>query len=567
MSAFDPGWTKNRRIAILNWRDAGHPQAGGAETYCLAVAKWLAAQGAEVTLVTSRAPGQERRSVEDGVAVHRGGGQFGVYPFVLLWLALRRPISWLGRRGKIDAVLDCQNGLPFFAPLALGRRVPVVLLVHHVHQEQFELHFGKRLAGVGRFLEGPASRFVYGGRPTISVSPSTRFEIRRHLRFRSPIYVVPNGGPEPTFGKRSPSAHPTVVSVGRLVVQKHIDQLLIAVAEARRSVGDLVLHVVGVGPERESLEHQAEALGLGDAVVFHGRVSDEERDAILDQSWIFLSASQREGWGVAVLEAAAHGVPALVRDVPGLRDAVRNGATGWLLPPDRSFSEALVDAVDQLREDGEMDAMAERCFAWARNFSWERTARRVTDILEHEWLRLSVNRPTRNSPDLVTRVEVELGPGDEASVGPLIGRGRLTDEWRLTPTRLVGVLYGTDEEGARKALIRLGLSDNASVSIARSHDLLGDVPPRSDRRVAIAERRRLASSVEPDLLTPSAEPARSGAPAAAMRRNTDAVVIRLPLLLEKTVKQEPKAGVSDPIEDSPASSAREHDPTALPNVI
>jgi glycosyltransferase involved in cell wall biosynthesis len=564
MTALAPPWAKNRRIAILNWRDAGHPQAGGAETYCLAVAKWLADQGAEVSLVTARAPGQPRRSVEDGVSVHRGGGQFGVYPFVFLWLLLRRPIRWLGRKGSVDAVLDCQNGIPFFSPLAVGGGVPVVLLVHHVHQEQFELHFGKRAAGVGRFLEGPASRVIYGGRPTISVSPSTRFEIRRNLRFRTPIYVVPNGGPRPQFGARTPSVHPTVVSVGRLVVQKHIDQLLVAVAEARRDVPDLVLHVVGVGPELENLERQAEELGLGEAVVFHGRVSDEERDAILDASWIFLSASQREGWGVAVLEAAAHGVPALVRDVPGLRDAVRNGSTGWLLPAGRSFSEALVASVGQLRHEDEMEAMAERCYAWAQNFSWERTARRVTDILEHEWLRLSVNRPTRSAPDLVTRVEVELSPGEDAHLGPLIGRGRLTDEWRLTPTRLVGVLYGTDEEGARKALARLGLSHKATVSVARSHDLLGDVPPREDRKVAIQKRKRRAPVLEPvvqQFRSPQARPA--GVASVAQVWTHEPEVIQLSPTTENLMQDLPKEGVSAPVGSSTQPSTGGPDESAI----
>ncbi len=561
MTPVDPTWTKNRRIAILNWRDAGHPQAGGAETYCLAVARWLAAQGAEVTLVTARAPGQERRSVEAGVTIRRGGGQFGVYPFVLLWLLLARPVRWLGRRGRIDAVLDCQNGLPFFSPLAVGRRVPVVLLVHHVHQEQFELHFGKRLARVGRFLEGPASRRIYGGRPTISVSPSTRFEIRRHLRFRTPIYVVPNGGPAPRTGSRAPSPRPTVVSVGRLVVQKHVDQLLIAVAEARRSVSDLVLHVVGDGPELENLKRQADELGLDGAVVFHGRVSDAERDAILDQAWIFLSASQREGWGVAVLEAAAHGVPALVRDVPGLRDAVRNGATGWLLAPDRSFSAALIGAVDQLRDEREMGVMAERCYAWARNFSWERTARRVTDILEHEARRLGANRPVRQAPDLVTRVEVKLDGDAGAGIASLLQKARLTDEWRLTPTLLVGVLYGTDEEGARRALARLGLDPNASVTIARSHDLLGDVPPRLERRVAIEERRQL--SLVPDADAPGpVEPRGNDLHRAASEETAQRKGVELSLVLDPIVTQDRQEGAEAPINSSTQDRTGDQDGTA-----
>jgi glycosyltransferase involved in cell wall biosynthesis len=464
----------------------------------------LADHGAEVTLVTSRASGQARRTVSDGIAIDRGGGRFGVYVFVLLWLLRRRPMRLLGRRAQVDAVLDCQNGIPFFSSLAVGRRVPVVLLIHHVHQEQFAQHFGKRLAGVGRFLEGPASRVIYAHRPTICVSPSTRAEVRRSLRFRTPIYVVPNGGPGALRGGRRPSAAPSVVTVGRLVVQKQVDDLLVAVAHARRAVPELVFHVVGDGPELGRLRGQAEALGLGSAVVFHGRVADAERDALLDRAWIFLSASHREGWGVAVLEAAARGVPALARDVPGLRDAVRPGVTGWLLDAEASLGDGLVAAIAALRDPQARTLMAENCYDWAENFSWDRSARRVSGILEHEALRIQARRPLRRVPDLVTRVELELpgatGVDPELPTGanPALATaadsalpvradlavppgGRLTDEWRRTEGQLVGLLYGTDEQGAHQALVRLSLDRVADVRVARSQDLLGE-PPRHDRR-------------------------------------------------------------------------------------
>lgn len=477
-----PAWPQGRRIAIVNWRDPDHPQAGGAEVYCTEVAQWLARAGAEVTLVTARAPGQDRESERDGVRIRRMGGRFSVYPRVHLWL--RR------RRRQIDAVLDCQNGIPFFAPIAVGRRVPVVLLMHHVHQEQFALHFGARLAGIGRFLEGPASRIAYRGRPIIAVSPSTRAEVRSLLRLPAPIYVVPNGISRPEIDTRDPAPEPSIVSVGRLVVQKGLHHAIDAVAEARQTLPGLKFHIVGDGPELPLLRQQVERLGLQDAVVLHGRVTDADRDLLLSQSWIFLSASQREGWGVAVLEAAAHGVPAIAYDVPGLRDAVRHRATGWLVSAEDSLAETIVDAVQRLQEPGQLAAAATRCRDWSANFGWNRTGRRVSELLRSESDRLLTGRPTREPLDLVTRVEISADRATKWVHRPLQGQ-RLTDDWRWTPTRLIGLLYGTDEVGADRALERLGLDPDASVSVALTHDLLGDLPdqPPSPEVVQADEAR------------------------------------------------------------------------------
>ena len=129
------------RIAIANWRDPWHPQAGGAERYAWEMARALTQGRARVTFLTARAPGQARTEERDGITIVRRGGQFGVYARALLWL--------LAHRRSFDAVLDCQNGIPFFTPLVLPRKVPVLCVVHHVHTAQFGVHFGRAMASAG----------------------------------------------------------------------------------------------------------------------------------------------------------------------------------------------------------------------------------------------------------------------------------------------------------------------------------------------------------------------------------------------------------------------------------
>jgi hypothetical protein len=134
-------------VVVLNWRDRRHPAAGGAELYCERLARELARRGRSVVLVTSRPAGTAARESLDGYSVRRLGSWWSVYPLVLLWL--------LRHRRSVGAVIDSQNGVPFFSPLVVGSRTPVVLLVHHVHQDLFTRALHPPAARLARWLEGP----------------------------------------------------------------------------------------------------------------------------------------------------------------------------------------------------------------------------------------------------------------------------------------------------------------------------------------------------------------------------------------------------------------------------
>src|ERR1700749_1380514 len=102
-----------RSVLLLCWRDTGHPQGGGSETYLQRIGAQLAASGIDVTLRTARYAGAPRREVVDGVRILRAGGRYSVYVWALLAMAAART--------KPDVVIDTQNGLPFLARLVYGR--------------------------------------------------------------------------------------------------------------------------------------------------------------------------------------------------------------------------------------------------------------------------------------------------------------------------------------------------------------------------------------------------------------------------------------------------------------
>jgi len=134
-----------------------------------------------------------------------------------------------------------------------------------------------------------------------------------------------------------------VILVARLVRAKRVDRFLEALVLARRSVPELRGVVVGVGPERGSLEALAHALGLaGDAVVFHGASDDLPR--LMARAHMLASTSDHEGVPNAILEAMAAGLPVVTTPAGDAGIIVQDGVTGYVVPFDavHAFAERMV---------------------------------------------------------------------------------------------------------------------------------------------------------------------------------------------------------------------------------
>ncbi|HEX4089380.1 MAG TPA: glycosyltransferase family 4 protein [Trebonia sp.] len=436
-----------QRILLLNWRDLSNPAAGGAESYTEQIARRFVRAGATVTLFTSAYPGGAPYDWSNGYLVIRKGSRFGVY-----WAAARHLKRYAG---QYDAVIDFQNGIPFFAPRWAPPAMPVVCVIHHVHQRQFDLYFPWPMNHVGRLLEGRVSRRVYGDRPMVAVSPSTRAEMRRELAFRGPVSIVPNGVDVPPPSALPRSAGPTIALVTRLVPHKQIDQLVAAVPELLRRWPELRVTIAGTGAGRPALAEQVRGLGLEAAVSLPGRVSEQAKSDLLSRAWLTVAPSAAEGWGLTVIEANAVGTPAVAYDVPGLRDSVRHGVTGWLAQPGQSLAAALAGAIDELSDPGRQQAVAEQARAWAAGFSWDSSAERLADVLLTEIWHRALGSPGRRRPvDLATVASWPPELSDELI--PILRKAlRVTDIIVSDDEGLRVLLIGCDELGAAKALQRV----------------------------------------------------------------------------------------------------------------
>jgi glycosyltransferase involved in cell wall biosynthesis len=347
------------RVLFLSWRDLAHPQAGGSEVLVDRLAVGLAERGHEPAVLCGGPVGARPYPIVDA------GGTYSQY--------LRAPFAYRRHFSDVDLVVDVENGIPFFSPL--WQRQPVLCLVHHVHEDQWAMRFPAPVARLGRVLEGRAMPAVYGHSLFLAVSESTRSSLTAIGVPDDRIRVMTEGvdldGAGGTDEERSPT--PLFVVLGRLVPHKRVDLLLRAWRIVQPIVGGELV-VVGDGPERHWLETRG-----GPGVTFAGHVSEDEKWRLLRRAWMLVHGAHHEGWGIAVMEAAACGTPALAFDVPGVRDAVVDGQTGVLVDFETELAGAWVSlAADEQWRARLGAAAAER----AASLSWDATVTQFLAVAE-----------------------------------------------------------------------------------------------------------------------------------------------------------------------------------------
>ena len=365
------------RVLLLNERDPRHPAAGGAEVHVAEVSQRMAALGFEITQVASGFPGAAAREELPGLSVRRLGPLAAYYPRAVALVARET------RRGRFDAVLEHLNKVPYCA--ALYAAAPVVAVSHHLFGASAFLQVAWPIAAAVVAIERliPA---CYRDVAFLAVSQSSRDDLVRRGVHPARIAIVHNGIREPRLEPRPIAERPLRVAyLGRLEPYKRVERLLHATARLVPRFPDLELVLVGRGSQRPALERLANELGLAARTRFAGFVSDDERDALVADARVAVCPSVKEGWGITIIEANALATPVVATDAPGLRDAVRDGETGFLVAdaPQAVFVEALARRNAMLLADAPLgERLARAALAWSRRFRWDAAAETTARAIE-----------------------------------------------------------------------------------------------------------------------------------------------------------------------------------------
>jgi glycosyltransferase involved in cell wall biosynthesis len=221
-----------------------------------------------------------------------------------------------------------------------------------------------------------------------AISESTRDDLISRGVAPESVRVIHPGVDSKRFTPGPPgrrSSAPNFLYVGRLKRYKGIGLAIEALALARQQRPDLRLEIAGTGDYRPELERLVARLELDKAVTFHGFVSEERKIDMMRRAWANVFPSPKEGWGITVVEAAACGIPSLASDSPGLRDSVRHGETGFLVPHG-DVAGLAIRMVELADSPALVARLGERGRRFAEELTWERTSaateRHLRDIIE-----------------------------------------------------------------------------------------------------------------------------------------------------------------------------------------
>jgi len=177
-----------------------------------------------------------------------------------------------------------------------------------------------------------------------------------------------------------------VLTVARLEAYKGIDTSLKAVAAVRKAGHEIGYLVVGAGKKKDAFKKLAEELGIADAVRFVGTVPEKDLPALYNTAEAYLGVSRRaegsrvEGFGIALAEASACGLPVIAGRSGGVAEAVQEGETGFVVDPEdpNGTAEALTRLLsDQLlaRRLGQAGRKAVET-----HYNWDRVVRDLREI-------------------------------------------------------------------------------------------------------------------------------------------------------------------------------------------
>ena len=281
-------------------------------------------------------------------------------------------------------VLEADH-IPFLQILPLRliasiKRKRFVVTWHEVWDKEDWRRYLGRIGPVARFIETLTMRMPDH---IIAASPETARRLQAILRGHASITIAPNGIDLAEVESTYPDATSTdLVVVGRLMAHKRIDMLLDVVALLHTDGSPVTCRVIGDGPEREALRAKATALGIGDAVDFRHDVSEQkEVYSLVKAAKIAVFPSSREGFGIAVLEALACGVPVITTSAPDnlAHHLVARSQRGVVCDP--SAASIAAEVKHLLEEGSACDDEGSGSDTWLTEYSWEAMAEQVANAL------------------------------------------------------------------------------------------------------------------------------------------------------------------------------------------
>jgi glycosyltransferase involved in cell wall biosynthesis len=358
-------------ILLLNWKDIKNPVVGGAELIAFEFARKLVKDGHSVTFFCRAFPGCVKEEVIDGVRIVRRGALLTVYFEAFFY--------YQSLQKKPDVVIDMVNTLCWQTPLYVPKHQRLGY-VNQLAKEVFFFELPWPLSWIAYYLE-KLEYLTYKDTRFLVYSQSTKDDL---VSFGIPgksIELFPMGLDHDRYvsGKKK-SKTPLLITVSRLVKMKRVDVCIEAMVEVLKLEPKAELVVVGDGPDKKRLQNMITTLGLEKNVrildkgaFYVDKKVGDPKVKLMQEAWMLLLPSVKEGWGMVVTEAAACGTPSIVSNVTGLRDSVLHEKTGLVLSANPSAGEMSENILKLIQNNKLRDKLSKQAISWSKEFSWQKS--------------------------------------------------------------------------------------------------------------------------------------------------------------------------------------------------
>jgi len=373
------------RILVINHRDWMNPRAGGVEEVVYQTTTRWAAWGHDVRLLVSSFAGAKETDFKcEGVRIIRSGREE-----LFNWIV---PLCHRALLRDADVIVEHLSKVACMLPWFT--RKPIVGYYYHLFGDSLFGNVFLPVAWYVRAMERLAVR-VYGRCPAIVISKSTAAELEQYGMSADQMQVVYCGMNLKLFRPANPdhkTPHPSIVWVGRVRKTKGVTLALDAFELVARRLPEARLTIVGTGDFEGELRQMVQDRGLQDRVTMAGYLDIQQLCEQMQRAWVLAYPSPKEGWGLCVIEAGACGTPSVASNSPGLREAVRDGETGLLVP--HGDIAALAEKLALVLTDAPLrQRLGAAAVQWANQFSWDDTARRALAVVESAY-RFRATTPT-----------------------------------------------------------------------------------------------------------------------------------------------------------------------------
>lgn len=378
-------------MKILIICDRNYPYfKGGAEKRSWDISKILTKNNYQIKYISGKWPAmKENKEKIEGIEI-KGiykvknfykNGKKSIYESIIFSLKLLPNIL----KEDFDLIDTDQFPVMHIIPLkiiSLIKRKPLIVTWHEVWGKKYwQTYLGKLGGTVGYLIEKISSKLPD---KIISVSNLTTERLIKDLKVRKDkVITIPNGVDTIALSKIKESKEKSdIIFAGRLISHKNVDLLIKSISIIKKSNPKIKCIICGDGPEMSSLRKLSDSLKLKDNIKFKGFLkSESELYSLIKSSKVLALPSEREGFGIVVIEANALAVPVVTIDAKdnAAKFLIKTAKNGFIAKKDEnSFSTSLKKALSSHK------SMKQHCIKESKEYDIKRVTKLIEKIYQDE---------------------------------------------------------------------------------------------------------------------------------------------------------------------------------------